>query len=86
MCLVMCRSALAGVGAQGRCFSDCNLCYVLSLGFARAYGYLENSVPSLFLKNHVPICANCRPTNPLSQTETPEAVQRTTPKEQGWIW
>lgn len=61
MFLVMCRSALAGVGAQGRCFGDCNLCYVLSLGFAQAYGYLENSLPSLFLKSRVPTCANCVP-------------------------
>lgn len=36
--LVMGRSVLAGVVAQGRCFSDCSSCYVLSLGFVHCPG------------------------------------------------
>lgn len=45
--------------AQGRCFSDCNFCYVLSLGFVLACGYAENSLPNLFLQTHMPTWANC---------------------------
>lgn len=59
MCLVMCRSVLAGVVAQSKCFSDCNFCYVLSLGFVLACGYVENLLPDFFLQTPMPTCANC---------------------------